>query len=90
MGGAFPFFVRLTVRGGGIGHAFGRVSAWNTAGGIVGALLAPFVLLPILGPATGALSCAGIDALLAVTLLLAGSESVGAGLVRAGLACACI
>ena len=90
MGGAFPYFVRLAVRGGGIGRAFGRVSAWNTAGGIVGALLAPFVLLPILGPATGALSCAGIAALLAVTLLLAGSERLSTGLFRAGLACACV
>jgi spermidine synthase len=90
MGGAFPFFVRLAVRGGGVGLAFGRVSAWNTAGGIAGALLAPFLLLPILGPATAALSCAGVAALLAATLLLAGSERLGGGLLRAALATACI
>lgn len=90
MGGAFPYFVRLAVRGGDIGRAFGRVSAWNTAGGIIGALLAPFVLLPILGPATGVLVCAGIDVLLAVALLLAGSTGRGAGLARAGAACACV
>ena len=90
MGGAFPYFVRLAVPGGGIGRGFGRVSAWNTAGGIVGALLAPFVLLPMLGPALGGLSCAGVAALLAVALLLAGSERLGTGLLRAGLACACV
>ncbi len=90
MGGAFPFFVRLAVRGDGIGGAFGGVSAWNTAGGIGGTLLAPFVLLPILGPATAAVVCAGIDGLLAVILLLTGSERVVSGLVRAGLAGACV
>ena len=86
MGGAFPFLVRLGVRGDGIGRAFGRVSAWNTAGGILGALLAPFLLLPMLGPEMAALACAGIAALLSMTLLLSGSDGLGAGLVRAGLA----
>ena len=38
MGGAFPFFVRLAVRGGAnLAGAFGLVSAANTAGGIAGA-----------------------------------------------------
>ena len=90
MGGAFPFFVRLAVRGLEVGGAFGRVSAWNTAGGIGGALLAPFVLLPLLGPAGAVAVCAGINALLAAALLLAGSGSLGAGLARAGLAGACL
>ncbi len=90
MGGAFPYFVRLAVREDEVGRAFGRVSAWNTAGGIVGALLAPFVLLPMLGPAAAVRVCAGIDALLAVSLLLAGSERITTGLVRAGLTCACV
>ena len=49
MGGAFPFFVRLAVRDPQLATAFGQVSAANTAGGIVGALLAPFALLPLLG-----------------------------------------
>jgi spermidine synthase len=88
MGGAFPFFVRLAVRDRAIGRAFGRVSAWNTAGGIAGALLAPFVLLPILGPARGAAVCAGVGGVLAVALLLAGSATLGGGLARAALVCA--
>jgi spermidine synthase len=88
MGGAFPFFVRLAVRGEGVGRAFGRASAWNTTGGMAGALLAPFVLLPVLGPATAVLFCAGVNALLAMLLLMAGSEGAGSGLIRAGLVCA--
>ena len=42
------------------------------------------------GPRWGRLSCAGVAALLAVKLFLAGSERLGTGLVRAGLACACV
>ncbi len=86
MGGAFPYLVRVAVRARDIGRAFGRVSAWNTAGGIAGALLAPFVLLPILGPATGVRVCAGIAALLAAALLVAGSTGLRVGLGRAGAA----
>ena len=44
MGGAFPFLVRLGVGEERMGARFGAVSAVNTAGGIVGALVAPFVL----------------------------------------------
>jgi spermidine synthase len=72
MGAAFPFFVRLTAgRLESLGRALGTVSAANTAGGVVGSLLAPFVLLPALGLVGGALACAAINALLA-SLLFAG------------------
>jgi spermidine synthase len=86
MGGAFPFFVRLAVREDAIGRAFGRVSAFNTAGGIAGALLAPFLLLPLLGPAGAVAICAGINGLLAAALLLAGSGGPGVGLARVAVA----
>ncbi|MBW2373025.1 MAG: fused MFS/spermidine synthase [Deltaproteobacteria bacterium] len=69
MGGAFPFFVRLGVPDARVGAGFGAVSAANTAGGILGALLAPFALLPWLGPVQGALACAGLNTLLAVLFL---------------------
>jgi spermidine synthase len=49
MGGAFPVFVRLATWSSQPGTSLGRVSAVNTAGGIAGALIAPFVLLPMLG-----------------------------------------
>ncbi len=87
MGGAFPFFVRLAVRGrssaegSGLGGAFGLVSASNTAGGIVGSLLAPLVLLPALGLERAILACAGLNALLGAAFLVAGGGA--GGLLRA-------
>ncbi len=74
MGGAFPFFVRLGVPDARVGAGFGAVCAANTAGGILGALLAPFVLLPWLGPAHGALVCAGLNSLLAALFLTRAGE----------------
>ena len=90
MGGAFPFFVRLAVRGGDLGRAFGTVSAWNTLGGIAGALLAPFLLLPILGPARGALTCAAISLCLALILFGWGSARIVEAAARAGAAIAAV
>jgi spermidine synthase/Flp pilus assembly protein TadD len=87
MGAAFPFFVRLGVREGRtVGAAFGAVSAANTGGGIVGAMLAPFVLLPIFGLAGGLRACAVINGLLAVGLLLGDPDAVPLRLRRAALA----
>jgi spermidine synthase len=75
MGGAFPLFVRLGLEAGrGPGEVLGSVGAANTAGGILGALLVPFLLLPALGPAGGIRACAALSALLAVALLLVGAE----------------
>jgi spermidine synthase len=90
MGAAFPFFVRLAVRGEAIGGSFGALSAWNTAGGIAGALLAPFVLLPIGGPARAAHACAAASLALAVALLWAGSAAARAALARVGAAAAVV
>jgi predicted membrane-bound spermidine synthase len=61
MGGTLPVLVRaLTPSEGQMGEAGGRLYAANTAGAILGTLLAAFVLLPQLG-VTGA---AGVAALL--------------------------
>jgi len=68
MGAAFPFFVRLALAER-IGAVFGAVSAANTAGGIAGALLAPFALLPAFGLVGGAVACASVNGLLGCGLL---------------------
>lgn len=92
MGGAFPLFVRLAVAGPRIGASFGRVSAANTAGGIAGALLAPFALLPALGSVGTVLTFAAANALIGMRFLRAesapwrGARRQGAALALA-LAC---
>lgn len=72
MGAAFPYFVRLAIPAGedaSIGGGFGALSAANTAGGVVGSLLAPFALVPMFGLTGGALACAGINAALGIAIL---------------------
>ncbi len=87
MGAAFPFFVRLGVGPSErIGEAFGAISAANTAGGILGALLAPFVLLPALGLAGALTACATLNALLGLCLLAGGADARGARGARMRLA----
>jgi len=49
LGAAFPVALRLASGGGHVGREVGRVVALNTVGGIVGTLLAGFVLVPWLG-----------------------------------------
>lgn len=73
MGCAFPYFVRLGgARQGQVGRRFGGINAANTAGGIAGALLAPFALLPAWGLRDAILACAAMNALLGLALLLRG------------------
>ncbi len=77
MGAAFPFLVRVCVPGGPPGSGFGVVNAVNTAGGIAGALLAPFVLLPALGPEDTALGCALVNACVGAACVARGSQGRG-------------
>ncbi|SFN11537.1 spermidine synthase [Variovorax sp. OV329] len=49
LGAAFPVALRLVVDARQVGRGLGRVVALNTLGGIVGTLLAGFVLVPLLG-----------------------------------------
>ncbi|MBW2414747.1 MAG: fused MFS/spermidine synthase, partial [Deltaproteobacteria bacterium] len=91
MGAAFPYLVRLAARDAPtLAAAFGRISAWNIAGGVGGSLLAPFVLLPLLGPAGGMLACAAVNAAIGTAFLVRGAsrglrEVAAATLVAAGL-----
>jgi len=77
MGAAFPYFVRLFVTKPQLGQTFGTVSAFNTVGGIVGALGSSFYLLPALGPVGAAVACAYGNGAIAAFLLLRARTSVG-------------
>lgn len=77
MGAAFPYFVRLFVTKPQLGQAFGTVSAFNTAGGIAGALGSSFYLMPALGPVDAAVACAYGNGAIAAFLLLRARTSVG-------------
>lgn len=86
-GAAFPFLVRLGL-GEAVGAGWGALTAANTAGGIAGALIAPIVLLPALGPSGAGAVCAGVVACAGV-MLLVGTDPHRTGLAGAGLgACA--
>lgn len=87
MGAAFPLFVRLAAgRSLAVGARFGAVNAANTAGGIAGALLAPFVLLEALGLRGAILLCAALDLALAAAFLMTGAARTRAGALRCALA----
>ncbi len=87
MGGAFPYLVRLSVGSlGTLGRAFGTVSGVNTAGGIAGSLLAPFVFLPTLGLLGSLLLCACLNALLGAFFLSRGTARPRQAWTRAALA----
>lgn len=66
MGGTLPALVRacapVTAR---IGHTGGSLYAINTAGAVIGALLAPFLLIPQFGVTGAALAAAAINIALA-------------------------
>jgi predicted membrane-bound spermidine synthase len=49
LGAAFPLALRLSVKDGREGSGIGAVLAWNTLGGIAGAMLTGLVLVPLLG-----------------------------------------
>lgn len=59
MGGAFPLFARLLLDTR-PGRSFGALTAWNTAGGIAGSLLAPLLLIPLLGLTGAVLACSAV------------------------------
>ncbi|MBO3273836.1 fused MFS/spermidine synthase [Pseudomonas sp. Milli4] len=72
MGGTLPVMVRaLRPASGQMGSAGGGLYAANTAGAIVGTLLAAFVLLPGLGVLGSAWAAAGLNLLVAGGALLA-------------------
>jgi spermidine synthase len=76
LGAAFPLMVRLGFRPGGeAGRFVGRAYAANTAGGVLGSLGAGFLLIPWLGKEGGLAVVAGVQALGALALALAGPRS---------------
>jgi spermidine synthase len=91
MGGAFPLLVRLGLPAEGtVAACFARISAANTAGGIAGALLAPFLLLPALGLPKAVAACAAVNALVGAAFLARGASGPGRGALRAGVALAVV
>lgn len=87
MGGAFPLLVRLASRDERIATAFGRVSAINTLGGVIGALLAPFVLLPSLGLIASGTAFAATNALVGLAFLPSGRTIKSSRPIALGIAC---
>jgi spermidine synthase len=82
LGAAFPAVLRLTARGSHAGSDVGTVLAINTVGGIAGALLTGFVLVPHLG----VVRSLGILAIVACTLG-AVSLVLGTGVSRKAIWC---
>ncbi len=71
MGGTLPVVVRAVApQVGQIGGVGGRLYAANTAGAIVGALLVPFLLIPLLGVRGAAFAAAAMNLLAAGGALL--------------------
>jgi spermidine synthase len=68
MGGTLPVLVRATARHS-VADMGGRLYAANTAGAIVGVLLTPFALLPVLGVQGSAYAAASLNVLLAVVAM---------------------
>ena len=70
MGGTLPVLIRSRApQPGHIGAAGGSLYAANTAGAIAGALLTPFVLLPLLGVRSAALAASAINLAAAIGAL---------------------
>jgi len=90
MGAAFPLLVRLGLGRDRIAGDFGAVSAANTAGGIAGALLVPFVALPHFGIVGSAAACASLGAMLAGFFLWRGSSNLRSAGLRTACAAAAI
>ncbi|GEM_PF-1247188 len=62
LGAGYPMLVALAVREEGRAADFGRLTAFNTLGGVVGSLAAAFVLLPAFGPSGALQAIAGVAA----------------------------
>jgi len=89
MGAAFPLFARLVLDRT-PGRSFGALSAWNTAGGIVGSLLAPILLLPALGMLGGTLACSALNFAVAAALFLSTGREWKVGLRSQAVATAAV
>lgn len=70
-GASFPLSVAAWPAAGGAGEKAGRVAAANTAGAIAGTIVAPLVLVPLVGSQPLLFAFAAISALAAMTLATA-------------------
>lgn len=72
-----------------VGGSLGRVYSANTIGGVVGSVLAGFVLIPVLGVSRGIAVIAALSALIGIVLLLAEpalrGRNVAKGVIAAGV-----
>lgn len=79
MGGTLPAATRwLRPAEQGLGRDIGSLYAWNTAGAILGALLAPFALVPLLG-VRGAGVAAALACLVTAAIAVALERGTGTG-----------
>jgi len=81
MGASFPLVV-AAARGGDLGARAGRIYAANTAGSIVGALGAGFVLVPLAGSQNGLLVLGAVNGALAVWFAARAAAGTGAPTLR--------
>lgn len=88
LGASFPVAARVIGTGGDVGRRVGGVYAVNVFGGIAGALLGGFVLLPRLGSQTSLLLLACINLALAVALVWAVVPTLRRALAAATVAVA--
>lgn len=69
-----------------LGGSLGRVYAANTLGGVVGSLLAGFVLIPVLGVGTGIAVVAALSVVIGIVLLLTEPSLRGRNAVKGAMA----
>jgi len=87
MGGTFPLITRIVAgMEGGLARRVGAAYALNTAGGIMGAIAAAFIMLPAVGTQKGILISAAFNGLLGIILAAATREKRGAQAALGGTA----
>lgn len=85
MGAAFPFLAAAVVRVGAAGRQTGRLTAANTLAGVLGSVVAGFLLLPQLGLRSSFLVLGGVSAVAGSAVALSLAGHVGRPRVLAGL-----
>jgi len=79
MGGTLPLLVRYVTTGGAMIRGVGGLYGWNTAGAAVGAALATYGLLPVLGLSGAVRAAAALNLLVGAAALLLDSRRRRAG-----------
>lgn len=85
MGGTVPIMMRVVApQAARVAAAGGRLYAANTAGAILGALLAPFLLIPVFGVRGSAFAAASINLAVAFGALVVARSPYAPGLAHSG------